>query len=58
MEINMKIMMIKVIKANLFTKLKINKKKSLNHLTRLVHAAIVPKNLINILIYIDFLKVK
>lgn len=57
MEINMKIMMNKAIKANLFRKLKVNKKKNLNHQILLVHAATVQKNLIN-MSFKEFHKVK
>ena len=57
MEINMKIMMNKAIKANLFRKLKVNKKKNWNHQILLAHAATVQKNLIN-MSFKEFLKVK
>jgi hypothetical protein len=58
MQINMKIMMTKATKANLYRKLKIDKKRNLNHLIHLAHAAIVPKNLINIMSFKEYLKIK
>jgi hypothetical protein len=58
MEIKMKIMMTKAIKASLFRKMKINKRKNRNHQILLVHVATVQKNLINTLIYKEYLKKK